>query len=201
MSNTYEITTMEIEERNDEDDEIIIVFDKEDDFVNNTNIYRYKLSEEIIEALNRFAKVHQYDDRKDFKSAWTIWVEDNKELVSGETIRLNELNYDGDILEKLFVSARYYFRKKSNEKKEPQKRRSYVGVNSALIDAMDKYIVANIILKPSESFDYFCNEYVDLLQNEVTNLYKNGMSNSEAIKTKIKKTYKNRHFTITQKKK
>ena len=189
LSNNDEINTMEIEERHDDDD-IMIVFDKEDDdslnFAN-TNIYRYKLSEEIIGALNRFAKVHQYDDRKDFKSAWTIWVDDNKELVNNETIRLNELNYDGDILEKLFVSARYYFRKKSNEKKEPQKRRSYIGVNSALIDAMDKYIVANIILKPSESFDYFCNEYVDLLQIEVTNLYKNGMYNTEAIKTKIKK--------------
>ena len=183
----------EEEERNDDSIEILF----EEDTSNNNNnaaIYRYKLSEDIVTALHYFAKVHQYDDRKDFKAAWLAWTEANKELVTGETDRLNALNYDGNILDKMFVSARYYFRKKSNEKKEPQKRRAYVGVNNDLIEAMDKHIKANMDDKPSASFDNFCNEYRDLLQKEVTNLYKNGMLDSEDIRTKIKKTYKNRHF-------
>jgi hypothetical protein len=165
-----------------------------------TNIYRYKLSADIVSALHYFSKVHKHDDRKDFKAAWLIWIEENKELVRSETDRLSELNYDGDILDKMFVSARYYFRKKTNEKKEPQKRRSYIGVNAELIEAMDKHINANIVYKPSLGFDKFCIEYVDLLQKEVTVLYKNGMLDSEEIRTKIKKTYKNRHYIITQKK-
>lgn len=162
-------------------------------------IYRYKLSEKIVDALHYFSKVHKYDDRKDFKAAWLKWVEENAELVKSETDRLNELNYDGDILDKMFISARYYFRKKTSEKKEPQKRRSYVGVNSGLIEVMDKHISENIVYKPSIGFDKFCTEYVDLLQKEVTSLYKNGMLESEEIRSKIKKTYKNRHYMITQK--
>ena len=165
-----------------------------------TNIYRYKLSEDIVSALHYFSKVHKHDDRKDFKAAWLIWVEENNELVKSETDRLKELHYDGDILDKMFVSARYYFRKKTNEKKEPQKRRSYIGVSAELIEAMDKHIIANIVYKPSLGFDKFCVEYVDLLQKEVTVLYKNGMLDSEEIRTKIKKTYKNRHYILTQKK-
>jgi hypothetical protein len=186
-----------------EEDKQMILEEEEEgeeriDFLETTNIYRYKLSEDIVSALHYFSKVHKHDDRKDFKAAWLTWVEENEELVKSETNRLNELNYDGDILEKMFVSARYYFRKKTNERKEPQKRRSYVGVNSVLIEAMDKHINANVLYKPSLGFDKFCMEYVDLLQKEVTNLYKNGMLDSEDIRTKIKKTYKNRHYIIIQ---
>jgi hypothetical protein len=191
------MTTSMLEEE-EEERRNMKLFDENES--NNYTIYRYKLSEEIISALHYFSKVHQYDDRKDFKAAWLVWVEDNKDLVSKETNRLNELNYDGDILEKMFVSARYYFRKKTNEKKEPQKRRSYIGVDYTLIESMDKHISENIIFKPSAGFDKFCIEYIDLLQKEVTNLYKNGMLNSDDIKMKIKKTYKNRHFIMTQKK-
>ena len=93
--------------------------------------------------LNKFAKIHQYDHRKDFKEAWEIWVEENDDIVQEEVDRLNNLGYDGDILDKMFKSARYYFRKKSTEKKVPQKRRSYVGIQSALLEAMDKHIIDN----------------------------------------------------------
>jgi hypothetical protein len=194
---------IEEEEEGKERIDFLEEFDDEDDeemMMTSANIYRYKLSEKIVGALHYFSKVHKHDDRKDFKAAWLKWVEENEELVKSETDRLNELNYDGDILDKMFVSARYYFRKKPNEKKEPQKRRSYVGVNSGLIEAMDKHINENIVNKPSLCFDKFCTEYVDLLQTEVTNLYKNGMLDSEDIRTKIKKTYKNRHYIMTQKK-
>jgi len=38
--------------------------------VNNTvKIYRYKFSDEFIEELYKFSKIHQYDHRKDFKEA------------------------------------------------------------------------------------------------------------------------------------
>ena len=191
-----EVEEQQGEERNDDTEEEEILF------VNNIAIYRYKFSENVVEALNYFSKVHQHDDRKSFKQAWLVWVEENKELVTSETERLNKLNYDGNILEKMFVSARYYLRTKSNEKKEVQKRRAYVGVNNDLIDAMDKHINANMVYKkPSTNFDNFCNEYRDLLQKEVTNLYKNGMLDSDEIKTKIKKTYKNRHFIQISKRK
>ena len=146
--------------------------------VNNTvKIYRYKFSDEFIEELYKFSKIHQYDHRKDFKEAWELWIDDNSSLIFKESTRLTELGYDGDILHKMFTSARYYFRKKGTEKKEPRMRCSYVGIQKELLDAMDNHISLNMnvrehAFKPSNGFTEFCKENIELLQREVDLLIK-----------------------------
>jgi hypothetical protein len=175
-----------------------------DDGINNTNvnIYRYKFTDEFTDELFKFSKIHQYDERKVFKEAWSLWMDDNDNLVNSEYRRLKELGYDGDIFDKMFKSARYYFRKKSTEKKEPAKRRIYVGTQKDLLDAMDDHIRSNINsgnFKPSEGFDEFCKENVNLLKEEVTLLCRAGLTNPDEIKSKIKKTYKNRYFLAINK--
>ena len=165
----------------------------------NINIYRYKFIDEFTNELYKFSKIHQYDHRKDFKEAWNIWVDENEDLVNNETRRLINLGYEGDILDKMFKSARYYFRKKSTEKKEPQKRRIYIGVQKDLLDAMDNHIESNKNnknYKPSDGFIDFCKENIELLKEEVNRLCKSGIIDSDEIKNKIKKTYKNRYFMI-----
>jgi len=168
----------------------------------NVNIYRYKFTDEFTNELYAFAKIHQYDHRKDFKEAWTIWIKENEEIVNLEVRRLKELGYDGDIIDKMFKSARYYFRKKSTEKKEPKERRAYQSVSKQLLDAIDlhlKDVINNTNFKPSISFDIFCKENISLLKEEVSLLCKNGFTDSEEIKNKIKKTYKNRYFILISK--
>ena len=168
----------------------------------NVNIYRYKFTNEFTTELYKFSKVHQYDHRKDFKEAWETWTEDNADLVDDEVRRLNNLGYDGDILDKMFKSARYYFRKKSTEKKEPAKRRIYVGSQKDLLEAMDDHIKSSISegdFKPSDGFDEFCKQNVDILKDQVNQLIRSGITDSNEIKAKIKKTYKNRYFLIISK--
>ena len=80
---------------------------------NNSTIYRYKFTEDFMNELFNFSKIHQYDDRKDFKEAWELWLVDNEEIVIDEEIRLINLGYVGDVRDKMFKSARYYFRKKN----------------------------------------------------------------------------------------
>jgi hypothetical protein len=168
----------------------------------NIKIYRFKFTDDFMDVLHIFAKVHQYDHRKVFKEAWELWLEENDTIVSAEVQRLTELNYNGDIIDKMFKSARYYFRKKSTEKKEPLERRSYISGDKELIDAMDMHILENIEqanYKPSDGFDDFCKTNIDLLQKEVNYLCRCGMKNSNEMKEKIKKTYKNRYFLISTK--
>lgn len=168
----------------------------------NINIFRYKFTDDFTNELFKFSKIHQYDHRKDFKEAWKIWLEENEGIIEEEVRRLKNLGYDGDVLEKMFKSARYYFRKKSTEKKAPLKRREYVGVNKTLLDAMDKHIRLGITIedfKPSDGFDEFCKKNKELLSEEVNNLCKNGFTDSNEIKNKIKKTYKNRYFLFINK--
>ena len=169
---------------------------------NRINIYRYKFTDEFTSELFKFSKVHQYDHRKDFKEAWETWMEDNDEIVNDEVRRLTNLGYDGDILDKMFKSARYYFRKKSTEKKAPLERRDYVGTQKDMLDAMDNHIKSKLNdpnYKPSDGFDEFCKSNLDLLKEEIANLCKSGFTDSNEIKQKIKKTYKNRYFLIINK--
>jgi hypothetical protein len=166
------------------------------------NIFRFKFTDDFTNELFKFSKIHQYDHRKDFKEAWNIWVDDNQSLVDEEVRRLSNLGYDGDILDKMFKSARYYFRKKTTEKKEPQKRRVYIGVEKELLEAMDKHIIQNVNnkdYKPSDGFSLFCKENIEILQEEVNRLCKCGLTNHIEIKDKIKKTYKNRYFMLVTK--
>jgi hypothetical protein len=167
----------------------------------NVSIYRYKFTDDFTNELYKFSKVHQYDHRKDFKEAWNVWVEENNEIVTHEIKRLTDLGYDGDVIDKMFKSARYYFRKKSTEKSEPQARRAYIGSQKEFLEAMDEHIMRNIMkpdYKPSNAFNEFCQEHINLLQEEVTRLCKCGFTDKNDIKSKVKKTYKNRYFIISK---
>jgi hypothetical protein len=175
---------------------------RQNDDATMTNIYRYKFTEDFMADLFTFSKVHQYDHRKDFKEAWIAWVDTNEDIVNCEILRLKRLGYDGDVLDKMFKSARYYFRKKSTEKKAPRERRDYVSVRKELLDAVDDHIkrhVNNANYKPSDGFDDFCKSHMETIKDEVTHLCRSGLTDTTEIKTKIKKTYKNRYFLVIRK--
>ena len=55
---------------------------------------------------------HQFDNRKDFKEAWKLWLENHEKEVNNEKSRIEEMNYKGNIEKKLFKSVRYYYKKK-----------------------------------------------------------------------------------------
>lgn len=159
-------------------------------------IYRYKFTQDFMDVLYKFAKVHQYDDRKSFKEAWGIWVKDEENMIECEICRLNKLGYEGNILDKMFKSARYYFRKKNITKREPKERRKYIGVSKELLDAMDEQILLKknfIEFKPSDGFVDFCKNNTEELKEEISKLLENNFDSQE-IMNKIKKTYKNRYF-------
>jgi hypothetical protein len=168
-----------------------------------TVIYRFKFTEEFMEDLYKFSKIHQYDDRKDFKEAWKVWIEENESIIDEEMRRLLNLGYEGDVLDKMFKSARYYFRKKSTEKKEPRQRRHYISVNRDLLDAMDNHIEDNIYddnYQPKTGFITFCKDNEALLKETISKIFEQGIKDSQLIEDKIKKTYKNRYFMLTNKK-
>lgn len=162
----------------------------------NKSIYRFKFTQAFMDELYKFSKIHQYDDRKLFKESWTNWLEEERELVNTEMNRMNNLGYNGNILDKMFKSARYYFRKKSISKHEPKERRKYVSVHKDLLDLMDSHIIEGRTqpdYKPSDGFEHFCKNNIEHLKEEILRLLENNMDSHEIMK-KIKKTYKNRYF-------
>ena len=147
-----------------------------------------------------FSKVHRYDDRKGFKEAWNQWIEeeDIKPLINEEIKELHTQGYKGDILDKMFKSARYYFRKKSPVKPEPKQRRQYISVDSDLLETMDRHIIVNRECKPESAFILFCKENEDILRQSIGQFLIKGVNDTQLIQAKIKKTYKNRYFLLVK---
>ena len=94
--------------------------------------YRFKFSKGFLENLKEFTRIHKFDDPKIFKESFGIWQEENKETILRETTYMRNMGYEGDVVGKMYKSARYYFKNKSNEKIKPKKRRQYIGIDVIL---------------------------------------------------------------------
>ena len=98
-----------------------------------SNIFRYKFDTPTVNLINTFATTHKYDDSSQFREEWDDFIKDNKASIDREKQRLTNLGYTGDINNKMYKSARYYFKNKSTEKKETKQRRKYVTLNKEFL--------------------------------------------------------------------
>jgi hypothetical protein len=174
---------------------------REDLYVDHA-IFRFKFTEDFMKELYHFSKIHQYDHRKDFKEAWLLWLDENIDIVRTEVERLIQLGYNGDIIDKMFKSARYYFRKKSSVKVVPKKRRQYISINHKVLEAMDEHIKNNRKdsgYQPKNGFISFCKDNEIILKECIKTLMDNNIKDGELIENKLKKTYKNRYFMLITK--
>lgn len=175
-------------------------------------IFRYKLSDSILAYITEFARIHQYDDRHTYKAAWSDWLNKYADITQREVARLVDLNYKGDVLDKMFKAGRYYFRDKvittneeneeSEEKEKKKNTRSYIVMEKDVIQAMDLQLTTIINkpnFKPANGFKMFCAQHLDMLRREITRLTDEEEEvDAEMLANKIKKTYKNRYFTLMQ---
>ena len=143
--------------------------------------FRYKLSFEMSEELFRFSKIHQYEDRHTFKESWTEWLKDADTMVQAEIDRHIANEYRGDVLTKMYKSARYYHCHKSMVPKECAKRKSYDSANHELIELMDTHIREVYDLPPKIGFVQFCE-----------------LHQKDEKDASLKKKYKNRHYLIVR---
>ena len=174
------------------------------------NIYRYKFSNEIMELVSNFSKLHQFDHRNDFKEAWDVFYNTNIEIINQEKERLLNLNYKGNIDDKLFKSARYYFRNKaligSNatgkktiiESDICNKKRDYISLSISILDFMDqdiRYNINKLDFTPANAYLNFCSTFSEEINREIMVLIAQySYITKNDIYNKIKKAYKNRYY-------
>lgn len=186
-------------------------------------VFRFKFNKEIIDMLTYFTKLHQYDKREDYKEAWKLWYQENNESLQREADRLVRLGYSGNVEDKMYKAARYYYRKTGTaddeaidnpcKKKDVTKKRRYITLTQEFLDAMDDHITRNIDndnFTPAFGFDDFCKTNMVILAVQIKTLDEllsadnatdNNMSKSQIknyISSKLKKTYKNRYFQYTR---
>tara|TARA_B100001063_G_C16719048_1_gene532466 strand:+ start:888 stop:1397 length:510 start_codon:yes stop_codon:yes gene_type:complete len=159
-------------------------------------IWRYKLHPDIIDELSYFSKLHEHNDRKEFKDAWKEWLKENEAKIDQENQRLTDLGFDGDLNQKMYVSARYYLKKKKDEKQEPKKRKPYVPLSAEYIELVDEFILKLQDIKPADGFKEFIesNKENTIIINEKDELLEKYDYTEKEILDKFKKTFKNRYF-------
>ena len=163
------------------------------------SIYRYKFSEGILQLIGEFTNTHKYDEPMQFREEWDLFVEENKDQLNREKIRLSSLGYDGNVDEKMYKSARYYFKNKSTAKKDPKKRRKYVTIDKSFLGDMDKHIAEVAFvedLKPAHAYNNFISndKYSGKMDDIIQDILDDHDLEEVAIEKKICKTYKNRYF-------
>ena len=175
--------------------------------------FRFIYSNDFIKELEYFSKIHQYDDRKTFKEAWTNWIKEDKisELILRETENSISQGYIGDIMDKMFKSARYYYRKKNKEEQEEDDEeadeKQFAGLSKDMMKLMDQHIKMVInkyidkaravsLVNPATAFDEFCKTHTKEITDEIFRLKDKIILEPNEISSKFKKSYKNRFYKI-----
>ena len=178
---------------------------------------RFLFSEQVTELLTEFSKIHQYDERKDYKEAWANWIQepDIQPELDAEVERMHQQGFDGDVLDKMFKSVRYYYRKKQSknindddDKDLERSPRTYDTLPINVLEKIDHHIKSQIksniyinnevitsTIKPEICFENFCQENKHL----IVKLLDNVVPTNDVVKqviAKLKKSYKNRYYNI-----
>lgn len=178
---------------------------------------RHTFGKELYTALNQFAQDHKDDDRKTYKELWQKWSESEniKEWIAAEM----EKQPGQDVLDKMYKSSWYYYRKRGDAKQtedgEKSPRKEYDAFDKETLTIIETHIRAKINrsfvvneetntatsdLTPAKSFDMFCEEHKALFVEEIAATYGDdepvSKDDANAIVNKFKKAYKNKFYKI-----
>mgnify|MGYP006110872979 CR=1 FL=1 len=178
--------------------EIINICINVETLTNMSTIYRFKFTSIIGVAIEQFSSVHKFDDAYEFREAWDAWTRENECIIEREKTYLNSLGWKGDLGDKMYKSARYYFKNKSIKQRDAKKRRQYATIDKKFLVDMDKHInevafVEN--MKPAHAYNNFTSrqDYSGKMDEQIEH-FQNSDWKEVDILNKIKKTYKNRYY-------
>lgn len=170
-------------------------------------VYRHSIGPNVLAKLRPFAQLHAALSSKDFKVKWELWCKTNELLIAGESSRLADLAYTGDVESKLYRAARYYFKTRPPTLTPRRKSNStpYISLSPVLIQSMDAHIRASLDISepqpPATLYSQYVATHTDLMPlftAEAERLRVQAGLSDEAILLKFKKTYKNRYFLLTR---
>jgi hypothetical protein len=154
-----------------------------------------------MQVLEEFSKNHHQEDRKTFKRSWEQWiVQSDIELLLNEEIKsLRNSGFEGDVLDKMFKSTRYYFLKKIGSEKDSVKkeRKNYVALDKSVLEHMDLHIKEHLGSRPEDAYNNYCNQYTEKIKKEIQEMANETGDSIEDVYKKYKKTYKNRFYVMS----
>lgn len=186
---------------------------------------KHIFSEEFSNVLHEFSKEHHREQIKTFRESWKTWIsnDDIQIKIKEEMEKMRKSNVmwtDGEIMQKIYTSARFYYRKKekqtnktnekTNEKKQPK---PYIGFTKDFIKLIDNNIKEHVLQKTEtettvtldqkQIFHKFALEHTEEINEELGKLKQkydemNATFEPHDIAAKCKKVFTNR-FYLTSK--
>lgn len=166
----------------------------------NQTTYRFKFNKELLDSIKEFSKLHSNDNCDDFLDAFHLWKRVNNEIISREEKRILDLGFNGNIEEKIYKSARYYFKNKKDTtyKLNKQLKTNYIPRNPVFFKMIEMYINKNPI-KASLLYKEFINEtdtnILSEINAEIVRLKTFELNQTECLQ-KIKKMFNNAYYKI-----
>ena len=186
-------------------------------------------SEEFSNELHKFSKDHYEEPLKTFRESWQTWISNNDihTKMRREIERMRTNNFTGtdeEITQKIYTSARFYYRKKEKrakklasdlKEKQEQQSKPYIGFSKEFIQLMDNEIKDKILQKANtyeivkdtikmnqkQAFHTFTSAHVTNISTEFGKLKIKYDALEEhfvakEIAHKLKKAYQNRFYSI-----
>lgn len=178
-----------------------------------TTLSKYNFSESFAKLLHNFSEVHHKDHFKIFNSELEKWSAANARLIEKEIEMMRTAGYDGtdeEIMSKIKISARFYYRKKSKREtnhpksQEPKKAKAYIGLSESFIIMMDEFVKTQLLIneiRRKDAFGDFTKTHLDHIKEELkilkTKYFESGVEyEPPQIADKIKKAFGNRYYTL-----
>ena len=185
---------------------------------------RYNFTPEMMEKIQEFTRVHQFDERKKYREEWKCWI-NTKEIelnVSNEIIRLRDEGCtweDEKIKEKMYKSSKFYYKKKmqtkTNDDDKIKTQEKYKGFTKQFLRSIDEYIHEKIKEKsrnikdtignksldvvPTNIYNEYCLNHQDEIKKEILRLREfHRKINGEVFLDKLKKTFSHRFYNVKQ---
>ena len=188
-------------------------------------------SEEFSYVLHKFSKEHYEEPLKTFRESWKAWISNNdiQTKMRTEIERMRTNNFTGtyeEITQKIYTSARFYYRKKekrakklaedSKEQQKEKKPKPYIGFSKEFIQLMDNEIKEKILQK-ADTDDIKKTEAIKMNQKQAFHTFTLAHVNeislefrklkikydeleeiyvAKEIANKLKKAYQNRFYSI-----
>ena len=164
--------------------------------------YRYDFSKGVTEKLFAFTKEHRDETTKNFRANWNEWIngeEINRILTTECELLLNQ-GFKNDVWDKMYKSARYYYKKRPADKgnqikpTKPKKHTNRFSLN--FLQMIDNNISKHILQQKSQIvlFNEFCVTMSYEIIKELRIIKTERGEIPEDIKEKLKKTYKNQYY-------
>ena len=165
--------------------------------------YRFDFTKDVAGLMYSFTKEHRDETAKNFRANWNEWINrgDVKRILTTECELLLNQGFKGDAWDKMYKSARYYYKKQPSDiaskhqaKQKGKKHTNRFSLN--FLQMIDNNISKHILQQKSQIvlFNEFCVTMSYEIIKELRIIKTERGEIPEDIKEKLKKTYKNQYY-------